>query len=292
MNKDKLNPYFLHLQVDYLYHLGLDNTLDLGKMFSAVKHVVIVRSNEDAAITAQIFAKKIYSIHDKIFNLTPLYKTERFHFYHVGNVIIVSSGIGMPSILICLNEITKLLVYAQATEFTFFQICPAGGVGIDEGSIVISETALNSNLEPYFTSIECGVEYKDLTNFNPQIIKNFSEAVGKGPLNNIFIGKTIAAYDYYDEQARLDGFLELNYTKEEQYTYLKQAQKIGVLAINMDNLAFAWFCNKLEIPAIAINAIVVNRLNSDEVVLNKEQQTEVIEHAASLCEAYVSRLIV
>ena len=37
MDKTKLNPHFQQLEVDYLYHLGLDTSMDLKKDFGELK---------------------------------------------------------------------------------------------------------------------------------------------------------------------------------------------------------------------------------------------------------------
>lgn len=287
MNFDKLNHEFLNFPIDYLYHLGIDSSLNLTDLFKEVKFAIFTRAHEDASIIAHVFAKEYYQIKEDSFDFNPIYKTERFHFYKIGTTIIVSAGIGMPSTLICLNEIAKLFVHAKTNNPTFFYIGAAGGLGIPIGSLVINDKALNSKLEAKFTSVECGIEHSHPSHLDSEL-NNKLFTFGVSNTNyNIVIGSAIGAYDYYDEQARLDGFLPLDYTKEEQLLYLKKAKDVGVQAINMESLAFAGFCNQLEIKSAIISTVVNNRFVGDKVLLNMDEQNIIMEHAASLCSKFI-----
>ncbi|MFO0320748.1 MAG: hypothetical protein ACK5Z5_10165, partial [Neisseriaceae bacterium] len=169
MNFDKLNHEFLNLPVDYLYHLGIDNTLHLEELYRDVKFAVITQTNEDAMIISNTFAKEFYNIEENDFSCTPLYKTERFHFYKVGKAIIISAGIGMPSTLICLNEITKLFVHAKIYDPIFIYLSAADGLNCPIGSLVLNDKILNSKFEDKFTSVECGIEYYYPTHLDTEL---------------------------------------------------------------------------------------------------------------------------
>lgn len=285
MDIEKINPLLQQLEVDYLYHLGLDSKMDLETIFGTIKFVIFTRSNDDAAIIVHELAKKWYQIETNDFNFKPIFKTERFNLYKIGLIMVISHGVGIPSILICLNEITKLLKYLKMSDVIFFNIQPSGGLNVPIGSAVIIEEALNTNLEPKFTSIECGVEHEYLTSLNKELIKTISEFndiynVKSTFKLNMVKGKSIAANDFYEEQARLDGFLAPEFTEEERDLYLQKACALGVYSIDMYSTAFAGFCNQLNIKAIAINVILVDRLMSDKILITREEQMSVIQNVA------------
>ena len=289
MNFDKVNTEFLDLHVDYLYHLGIDTTFDLPVLFKEVKFAIFTRSHEDASIIAHILTKEFYQIHEDNYTLTPIYKTERFHFYKVGSAIIISAGVGMPSTLICLNEITKLFIHAKLYNPIFFHIGPSGGLGCPIGSLVINDKALNSNLIACYTSIECGEEFHYNTEFDGSLNTSLYEYAINHTSYNTLIGSSIGAYDYYDEQARFDGFLETSYTHDARKLYLMNAKDLGVEAINMESLAFAGFCNQLNIRAVAISTVINNRFISDQVLISPQEQHQILENASRLCAKYIMR---
>jgi uridine phosphorylase len=59
-------------------------------------------------------------------------KTDRYSMFKIGPVLCLNHGIGGPSLSIVLNEILKLLLYAEAKDFTFFRLGTSGGIGIEK----------------------------------------------------------------------------------------------------------------------------------------------------------------
>ena len=55
----------------------------------------------------------------------------------VGPVFVCSHGMGGPSISILLNEIAKLLIYANANAI-WIRMGTCGGVGLEGGAIAIT----------------------------------------------------------------------------------------------------------------------------------------------------------
>ena len=62
---------------------------------------------------------------------------KRYVSFIVGPVLVCSHGMGGPSISILLNEIAKLLIYAN-TNAIWIRMGTCGGVGIEGGSIAIT----------------------------------------------------------------------------------------------------------------------------------------------------------
>ena len=58
-------------------------------------------------------------------------------------------GMGIPSLSIVFHEILKLLHHAGATDVKFFRLGTSGGLGLEPGSVVISQTAKDGLLRPY-----------------------------------------------------------------------------------------------------------------------------------------------
>lgn len=280
---ERLNQFFQDLEIDYLYHLGLDSGMDLANIFADVKYVLFARDNDDVEVVAHEFAKKWYNMGEDSFIFKPIYKTERFHMYKIGPIIAISYGVGMPSMLICLNEIVKLLAHIKNYDVTFFKFSPAGGLGVAVGTIVISDEAVNTAFKSEFKNIECGEWYMYPTQFDASIINDLMK------LNhiNLIRGKTIGAYDFYEEQARLDGALPLVYEEVERNSYLTRAEQNGIKAFNMEDIAFAGFCNKLGIKACALSCVVVNRWDSDPLPLTHEEQKRVLYNAVNLVNDYI-----
>lgn len=291
MNLNKINPFFQQLEIDYLYHLGIDSSMELEKLFSDIKYVIFSRFNDDTSVFVHEFAKQWYQIKEENFEFKPLFKTERYHLYKVGPLLAVSHGVGAQSLSICLNEIVKLLVHAKATEcVSFFKIGPAGGIGLEPGEIVISNATMNHQFEQSMSAIACGEEYSCSTHLDQTLVndliayKNSDKTMTDIPIQT---GATLNTSDYYEGQARLNGFLPLPYSKEEHDIYLQKAQNLGVKSIDMESLYFAGFCNQLDIRVGIISLILVNRLLGDDILINKPQQLTFQRRMSQFLVSYI-----
>jgi hypothetical protein len=58
-------------------------------------------------------------------------------------------GMGIPSIGILLHEVIKLMYHARVRDPVFFRIGTCGGIGLECGTVVISEEAVDGMLQPY-----------------------------------------------------------------------------------------------------------------------------------------------
>lgn len=56
---------------------------------------------------------------------------------------------GISSISILLHEILKLLHYAKCTNVTLFRIGTSGGIGVEPGTVVITNKAVDELLRPF-----------------------------------------------------------------------------------------------------------------------------------------------
>lgn len=218
----------------------------------------------------------------------PIGKTERFSLYKVGPVISVSHGMGMPSMLILLHEITKLLEYAGCEDVRYMRIGTSGGVGVDPGTVVVAEEGLNGMLEPKFELVELGEKHEYPTQLDQGLTQEVFEA--RGDIRAV-IGKTMGTDDFYEGQGRLDGALNPPYTKDDKMTFLRKAHEAGVRNIEMEAPAFAAFCLRAGIPATIVCTALLNRLDGDQVTSTKEDLAQFSDNAQQLVINYLRKKI-
>jgi len=277
------NPNLKNLSVDVLYHLGLSTEMDLKAMFGDVKFVCMGGSVE----RAHMFAKKcVKELNIKIpvgCEIAPVGKTERYTLFKVGNIISVNHGMGAPSLSILLHELAKLLHHAEATDVVFMRMGTCGGLGLEPGTVVLTEEVLTPTFEAYHRVYALGKEEKRPTRLN----KDLAEAIyqARGDLNVVH-GKTMTCDDFYEGQGRLDGAL-CGYKEDEKLAYLKEAHSHGVVNIEMEGLQFASFCSRLGINAAMMCSVLINRLKGDQVTVDHETLQDLAENSQKLAIKYM-----
>jgi uridine phosphorylase len=262
MDKTRLNPHFQQLDVDYLYHLGLDSSMDLKKEFGDVRFVVLTRSFSNADYFANQFTQAYYGLQDVKVQCKTIAKDERYHIYKIGNTLIISHGVGFPSMLICLNEVVKLLWHAGVEDYSFIRLSPGGGLNVPEDSIVIADAALNQQLKPEWSNIEFGEYYTYSTPLSHKIAEAIANA---SPTVKTIRGKVMSSSCFYNGQARLNGAIPVQYNKTSRDEYLTQAYQAGVRGIDMESSCFAAFCHELAIPAGVVMAALADRLQDHDI---------------------------
>ncbi len=286
MDFNKLNSHLKQLDVDYLYHIGIDTTMDLS-IFNDLEYIVFVTTDSDALLFASMFAKdnNIYQ-----FKGYPIFKTERYHLYKVGPVLAISYGIGAPSLLICLNEVAKLVYHINKPNIKFLKIGRADGIGdIDIGALSLVDRALDSKLDPVFYSLECGVKYSYPTTLDNSLLNDIQQ-FGKLINYKLVTGSAIGSFSDYEEQACMDGFLPLVITAQDRDLFLTKAIEHNVKTLSTDVTAFASFCNELTISACALDVVIVKRTNTDvlPLVLDLDKQYIAMSNACSLVSKYIA----
>lgn len=107
------------LEVDHLFHLGLDSSMPLKDMFGQVKCVVMSGGRE----RARAFAQRLQDTFGPKNGGAPkpVGSTSRYSLFVVGQYMSVSHGMGGPSISILLVELTKLFCHAQARDVVYIR---------------------------------------------------------------------------------------------------------------------------------------------------------------------------
>ncbi|MBI5413010.1 uridine phosphorylase [Candidatus Peregrinibacteria bacterium] len=284
INPETLNPHLAELDPDFLYHLGLDTSMDLKNMFGDVKYVCMGGSPDRAESFAKKAADELGITMPDGGVVKPIGKTERFSLYKVGNVISASHGMGMPSMLILLHEVAKLLEYAGCRDVKFIRIGTSGGVGVEPGTVVVAEEGVNAKLKPEFEQVELGETYKYPTTLDRQLAREILDV--KGDIR-AQIGKTMGTDDFYEGQGRLDGALKPRYTVADKMAFLHKAYGTGVRNIEMESAAFAAFCARAGIPGAVVCTTLLNRLNGDQVTSTPAELAQFSDNAQRLVLQYI-----
>lgn len=243
---NNINDAIYDLQVDHLYHLGIDLDDSLKNEFSGIKYVIYTRSNTDIRIIVNKFAKLYYDIYENSFSFQPIYKTERYNLYRVGEVLFLSHGIGAPSLLIALNEVAKLLIHTVGENFIFIKINTAMTELFGPTEIHVVTDALNSEFEAKYINVECGKEVSYFTNLNQELIKEILAFNQKQAKFDIQMSKSLSS--------NILLFLEMaDFAKDEMETYKVMGKEYGVGSIDFESDCFAGFCNTLNTPSLILN---------------------------------------
>lgn len=282
MNIPHRNKNLQELDTDYLYHLGLDSSMNLREMFGDVKYVCMGGS----PLRAEAFASKVAKELGLQADGSPKHigKNERFSLYKVGPVISVSHGMGMPSVSILLHELVKLLEYAGAKDFSFIRIGTSGGVGVEPGDVVITEEGLNAKLEPTFDMTVLGKTYEFETSLDQELSRRIYNARGE---IRALIGKTVGTDDFYEGQGRLDGALSPQYTIEDKMAWLQKIHDAGGRNIEMESTQFAAFCKRAGIPGAIVCAALLNRLDGDQVTSTPSELAEFSDRAQTIVMNFI-----
>lgn len=281
-----INPHLKKLDVDHMYHLGLNTAMIEVDGFSDVRAVILCGSPERCKEVIKYCINLFQYPVPLGMDISPIGKTERYHIYKMGPVISVSHGIGDASILLVLHEITKLLMYAGAKDFVYIRVGTCGGLGIPAGTVVISTEALTSTLQPTCHRVSLGKERVFPTHLDPYLSRDIFHAAKATGLFCVE-GKTIACGDFYEEQGRLDGFF-CDFSETEQKQFLQTCVEAGVKNIEMESVSFACFCARAGIAAAMLCVTLVNRMEGDQVRASSAELKEYSSRAITAVGHYLS----
>jgi len=269
---DCRNKRFEALAEDHFLHIedaGLNRGVDLKAKLGDVKFVLIGGPQDRAESWAERLSKTFG------FPVEPMGSRERYALFKVGPIMAISHGIGMPSMMIVLHELTKVLHYAGCTDVTYVRIGTSGGIGVTPGTLVVASHGVNGLLECKYETTVLGQRKSFDTVFDVQTSQEL-EATAKRMNFPVVIAKTMSTNDYYEEQGRLDGAVEPGYTEEEKFAWLHSVHESGVRNMEMEATALAAFCHRTGIRAALICSALLDRLKGD--------QTQGQASAEQMCE--------
>ncbi|KAG1668704.1 Uridine phosphorylase 2 [Nymphon striatum] len=247
------NPHIEEMPEDFLYHLSLGtNTHDLKAMFSDIKFVVMGGTPKRMEAFAHFILDELKITLPPGTGLIDISKySYRYSMYKVGPVLSVSHGMGIPSLSIMLHEIIKLMYYAECKDVQFFRMGTCGGIGIEAGNLVISESAVDGLMRPYLEMPVLGKLVRRPAVLDLNLAKDLKNCKEDGDSFDIYLGKTMCTYDFYEGQGRLDGAF-CNYTEKDKMDFLHKISEDGVINMEMESLAFAAMCSYAGIKGMVL----------------------------------------
>ncbi|NXF83626.1 UPP2 phosphorylase, partial [Sclerurus mexicanus] len=150
-------------------------------------------------------------------------------------------GMGIPSISIMLHELIKLLHHAKCQDVTIICIGTSGGLGIEAGSLVITDTAVDSSFQPRFEQVVLGDVLVWSTELDKDVAEELLACSRETADFPMLISHTMCTYDFYKGQGRLDAAL-CSFSSEKKLEYLMRAYDAGVRNTEMESMAFAALC--------------------------------------------------
>lgn len=293
---------------DFLYHLWFDRhgnglydsgypvDTTLTKLFEDVTHVCMGGSAVRAERFADTLTKEKYWNSNNTPTSMPIGKTERFSLYKVWNVISVNHGMGMPSMSILLHEITKILYYAKwcdeqrlRNEVKFIRIGTSGWIGVEGGTVVMTENAKNPKGEAIHTEIILGEDFDFPTRLDSKLIGEIQAANIEQEVwekIQLVLWDTVGTHDFYEWQGRLDGFFAPWYTETDKQKWLKKLYVNGVRNFEMESTYFASFCLRAGIPGAIVCVALLNRFEGDQV---KKDLNKISENAEKIILNYLRK---
>ncbi len=256
-NFNNINKNLSNNDINILYHFGIDTSMNLKEIFNNITHVIFTRSKGGARELTHSLFQTVYNIDQNILCL-PLFKTERFHLYKVNSIIVVSYGYGAPSMLICLNEIFKLLFYINMLNAKIIMLGDCNSIDLPLGTVIVNNKFLNNRFEEKMDFIECGNNYTYSTILNSQLMVELIDFSNSYKDSKVEIGALLSTFDFFEEQGRLDGFLCPDYSQDQINDFFKLVKNQNIKCFDTVSLEFAAFCNHINLNACVINYVVNN----------------------------------
>ncbi|XP_066088586.1 uridine phosphorylase 2 isoform X1 [Saccopteryx bilineata] len=282
------NPYLDSMDEDVLYHLDLGTkTHNLPAMFGDVKFVCVGGSPNRMKAFAQFMQKELrLEESEDIKDICA--GTDRYCMYKIGPVLSISHGMGIPSISIMLHELIKLLHHAQCCDVTIIRIGTSGGIGIVPGSVVITDTAVDSFFKPRFEQVILDNIVTRSTELDKELAEELFNCSKEIPNFPTLIGHTMCTYDFYEGQGRLDGAL-CSFSREKKVDYLKRAYKAGVRNIEMESTVFAAMCGLCGLKAAVVCVTLLDRLDYDQINLPHDILVEYQQRPQLLISKFIKQ---
>jgi len=260
------NPNIDKMEEDVLYHFALGTrSHDLKAMFGDVKFVCVGGSPRRMEGFAQFILKALgqtLPAGQALVNIAGA--TDRYALYKAGPVLAASHGIGIPSLSVVMHEIIKILYHAGATDVCIFRLGTSGGVGLDPGTVVVSESAVDALLRPDWELAILGKLVKRPAVLDQELVQELMECTKDSDQYKVVSGKTMCTLDFYEGQGRLDGAF-CDYTEEDKMTFLKDMHSKGVRNIEMESLCFAAMCHHAGIKGAVVCVTLLDRLKGDQI---------------------------
>ncbi|EIJ68564.1 MULTISPECIES: uridine phosphorylase [Pasteurellaceae] len=166
-------------------------------------------------------------------------------------VVVCSTGIGGPSVSICVEELAQLGVR------TFLRIGTTGAIQphINVGDLLVTTGAVRlDGASQHFAPLE----YPAVANFEcTNALYNAAVAQGTTP----YVGITASSDTFYPGQERYDTYTGKVYSKFKGS--LKQWQELNVMNYEMESATLFTMCAALGLKAGMVAGVIVNRTQQE-----------------------------
>nr|5CYG_A Chain A, Putative uridine phosphorylase [Schistosoma mansoni]5CYG_B Chain B, Putative uridine phosphorylase [Schistosoma mansoni] len=264
-----VNSHLSELDEDVFHHFGFTTkSFDFKEKFGDVKFVCVCGSSGRIHNFA-ISMAKLAGLALPVENIAGSHA--RFVLYKVDHILFADHGIGIPSTLILMHEVTKLLYYAGCKDVLFIRLGTSDGLGVKPGTIVLSDRCVNTKLEPYNELCILGKPVRRQTKVDSNAVNELKKLSENLSLKcSVVVGGTITANDFYEELGRLNGSI-CTFSKEEKLAFLQSVYDHGIRNMEMEGAAITSHCYLTGHRAILVCVTVVNRLETDEVTTSTDE---------------------
>jgi uridine phosphorylase len=283
----RINPLLKELNESFLYSLQLELTEDNLAKFADIKYVIMQGSSKRAAGLAKKLAQAISGIDTRFFEPVNLVSTSNFAVYRIGNILSVSHGMGNVTIDVLLHSITKLLHYAGNSDVEYIRVGTSGGIGVEPGSVIITQNSFMPNLEQYYTTYELDKRIDLPTHMDHKLVEKIMLAQPDNQQFQVIVANSIAADDFYLGQCRYDGAMIARKDTAWRETFFKQVREKGICNFEMESTALAAFCNQANISATMIAVTLLNRFNGDQITSTAEELAEFSDRSQTVVINYL-----
>lgn len=106
---------------------------------------------------------------------------------------------GIPSLSILVHELIKLMYHAKCKDPVFIRLGTSGGIGVEPGTVVIAEGAVNPLLKDQFEQIVLGKVIHRPAKLDKKLAKELKSLADPDtdPYPTV-MGKTMATDDFYE----------------------------------------------------------------------------------------------
>lgn len=269
----------------YIYNLNLTLTKDVLSQFSGIKHVFLQGSSD----RARKFACRLANTTD-INQIKNLFSGSSYFGYRVDDILLVSHGMGTTSIMTLLHSLSKVLYYAGSHDVKYIRIGTSGGIGIEPGSVVITETAYMPNLVPGYQISGLGRDVIYPTGMSYDLNQAIFNAQPKNLPFKVVIGNSIAADDFYLGQARFDGAIQTEYSEDDRKIYFSKLKAHNIVNFEMESTALASFCNRAEIEATMIAVTLLDRTQGDQIHATSDELAAYADRVMDVAINYIKSI--
>nr|CAH7730796.1 unnamed protein product [Callosobruchus chinensis] len=287
------NPHIELMDQDILYHLALGSgSHDLVEMFGDVKFVCMGGTPKRMEDFAHYIMKEIgYKIPTGTQLMDISQYSYRYCMYKVGPVLSVSHGMGTSSVSILLHEIIKLMYHAKCKDPIFFRIGTCGGIGIEGGTVVISDNAVDGMQDNNYAVATLGKIVKRPAKLDKRLVNELKALAHSDDPYDTVTGTTMCTTDFYEGQGRLDGAF-CDYTEADKMEFLKNLKaKHNVTNIEMEIIPFAALTHHAGIRAAAVCVALLDRLRGDQIGTPKDVMEEWQSRPQALIARYIKKVL-